>query len=329
MHDGDPPDKKCTPLSSVIPGTRAMAAVGDRVVTVFGGTGFLGRRIVRHLRLHGFYVRVASRHPARGHAPLCPDDPQLQSIKADIHDERAVAEALTDTYGAVNAVSLYVEQGRETFHSVHVESAEQVAAQAQRAGVERLVHVSGIGANPRSQSLYIRKRGEGELAVRAAFADALLVRPAVMFGPGDALLTTVIKLLKRLPIYPMFGRGRTRLQPVYVEDVAEAVAMALQPALARPLTFECGGPHIYSYEELLRAVAHEANIRPTLIPIPFAAWHALAWIAELLPRPPITRNQVALMQVDNVSSPRMPGFADLGISPHSIEEILQEMLRQL
>jgi uncharacterized protein YbjT (DUF2867 family) len=155
---------------------------------------------------------------------------------------------------------------QDTFHSVHVESARQVAAQAQRAGVERLVHISGIGANPRSQSLYIRKRGEGELAVRGAFANALLIRPAVMFGPDDAFLTTVIKLLKRLPIYPMFGRGRTRLQPVYVEDVAKAAAMALQPTLARPLTFECGGPHVYSYEELLRAVAHEVNVRPMLVP---------------------------------------------------------------
>jgi uncharacterized protein YbjT (DUF2867 family) len=303
-----------------------MAAVSDRVVTVFGGTGFLGRRVVRQLRRHGFGVRVASRHADRSQPLL--DDLQLRLIKADVHDERSVAEALADAYGAVNAVSLYVERGRETFHSVHVESAQRIANQAQRAGVERLIHVSGIGADPRSQSLYIRKRGEGELAVRAAFADALLIRPAVMFGPDDALLTAVIKILKQLPLFPMFGRGRTRLQPAYVEDVAAAVAIGLQPTLARPITFECAGPHVYSYKELLRVVAHEAHVRPVLIPIPFAAWHALAWIAESLPNPPITRNQVDLMQVDNVPSPQMPGFADLGISPHSIEEILQEMLRK-
>src|SRR5206468_11737202 len=185
-----------------------MAAASDSVVTVFGGTGFLGCRIVRHLRLHGFCVRVASRHPDRGHALLGPDDPQLRSVKADVHDERSVADALADAYGVVNAVSLYVEQGWETFHSVHVESAQRVAAQAQRAGVKRLVHVSGIGADPRSHSLYIRKRSEGELAVRVAFADAILIRPAVMFGPDDAFLTTILKLLDRLPIYPMFGNGR-------------------------------------------------------------------------------------------------------------------------
>jgi NADH dehydrogenase len=303
-----------------------MAAVSDRVVTVFGGTGFLGRRVVRQLRRQGFGVRVASRHADRSQPMF--DDLQLRLIKADVHDERSVADALAGAYGAVNAVSLYVEHGQETFHSVHVESARRVAIQAQRAGVERMVHVSGIGADARSQSLYIRKRAEGELGVRAAFADALLIRPAVMFGPDDAFLSTIIKLLKRLPIYPMFGRGRTRLQPAYVEDVAVAVVMALQPTLARPITFECGGPRVYSYEELLRVVAHEVDIRPIFIPIPFAAWHALAFIAESLPSPPITRNQVELMQVDNVLSPHIPGFADLGISPHSIEEILQEMLKR-
>ena len=305
-----------------------MAAASDRVVTVFGGTGFLGRRIVRHLRLHGFCVRVASRHPDRGHALLPPDDPQLRSIKADVHDERSVAEALADAYGAVNAVSLYVEHGRETFHSVHVESAQRVAAQAQRAGVKRLIHVSGIGADSRSQSLYIRKRGEGELAVREAFADAILIRPAVMFGPDDAFLTTILKLLERLPIYPMFGNGQMRLQPVYVEDVGQAIAKLLQREQTGPIMFECVGPRVYSYEEFLRTVASAAGIKPILIPVPFAAWHALAWIAEMLPSPPITRNQVELMQVDSASSSDTPGMGELGISPHSIEEILQDALRK-
>ena len=233
---------------------------------------------------------------------------------------------MAGAYGVVNAVSLYVERGQQSFHSVHVESAQRVAAQARRAGTERVVHVSGIGADAVSQSLYIRKRGEGELAVRAAFADALLIRPAVMFGPDDAFLTTILKLLRRLPIYPMFGRGLTRLQPAYVEDVAEAIARALLGTEAHGITFECGGPRIYSYERFLRAVAHEAGLKPILIPIPFAAWHALAWISEMLPSPPVTRNQVELMQVDNLSSPEMPGFGELGISPHTVEGILQQML---
>jgi uncharacterized protein YbjT (DUF2867 family) len=300
--------------------------MNNRIVTVFGGTGFLGRRVVRHLRECGFSVRIASRHPERAQKLFALDDPRFQSVGANIHDERSVADTLAGAYGAVNAVSLYVERGQETFHSVHVEAAQRVAAQARRAGVERLAHISGVGSDVASPSLYIRKRGEGELAVRAAFADATLMRPAVMFGPDDAFLTTILKLLRRLPIYPMFGRGQTRLQPVYVEDVAEAIARVLQGTEKDAITYECVGPRIYTYEELLRAVARQAGLRPVLIPIPFAAWHGLAWFAEMVSSPPITRNQVELMQVDNVSSPEMPGFEELGISPQSVEEILKDIL---
>ena len=142
--------------------------------------------------------------------------------------------------------------------------AQRVAAQAHRAGVERLAHVSGIGSSAASPSLYIRKRGEGELAVRAAFADATLIRPAVMFGPDDAFLTIILKLLRRLPIYPMFGRGLTRLQPAYVDDVAEAIARVLQGTETRAITYECGGPRVYSYKEV---VAHEAGLKHNTDPI--------------------------------------------------------------
>src|SRR6202165_3357271 len=224
-----------------------MVATTDRTFTVFGGTGFLGRRIVRHLRSHGFHVRTASRHPDRGRRLFGPDGPQLQSVGTNIHDERSVAEALAGAYGVVNAVSLYVEHGGETFHSVHVESAQRVAAQALRASVDRLIHISGIGADAASQSRYIRKRGEGEQAVRSAFGDALFARPAVMFGPDDVFLTIILKLLRRLPVYPMFGRGRTRLQPAYVEDVAEAIGRIMAQAETPSTIFEFGGPRASLY----------------------------------------------------------------------------------
>lgn len=159
-----------------------------RVVTVFGGTGFLGRRVVRHLRKHEFSVRIASRHPDRSRKLFGSDDPCLRSVEVDTRDERRVADVLAGAYAAVNAVSLYVERGQETFHSVHVEAAERVAVQAHRVGVERLAHVSGLGADAASPSLYIRKRGEGELAVKAAFTEAILIRPAVMFGPDERFL---------------------------------------------------------------------------------------------------------------------------------------------
>ena len=297
-----------------------------RVVTVFGGTGFLGRRVVEHLREHGFFVRIVSRHRNRSRELFGPDGSQFQSLEADIHDPKAIAEALAGAHGVVNAVSLYVERQGETFHSVHVEAARRLAARAQQDRVERLVQVSGIGADATSPSLYIRKRGEGELSVRAAFPNAVVVRPAVMFGPNDAFLAPILALLRKLPVFPMFGRGLTRLQPAHVGDVAEAIAKALEQPEMRAITFECGGPRIYSYEELLRAIARESGLEARLVPMPFAAWRALALMAEMLPNPPVTRNQVELMQVDNVASPDMPGFAELGISPRPVETTLREIL---
>jgi uncharacterized protein YbjT (DUF2867 family) len=297
-----------------------------RVVTVFGGTGFLGRRVVEHLRKHGFFVRIASRHADRGRELFGADASQFQFLEADIHDPQAVTEALAGAYGAVNAVSLYVEREGQTFHSVHVEAARRLAARARQDGLERLVQVSGIGADAASPSLYIRKRGEGELSVRAAFPDAIVVRPAVMFGPDDAFLTPILALLRKLPVFPMFGRGLTRLQPAYVGDVAEAIAKALAIPEKRAITFECGGPRIYSYEDLLRTVARDAGLDVRLVPMPFAVWQALALMAEMLPNPPVTRNQIELMQVDNVASTDMPGFAELGISPRSLETVLRELL---
>ncbi|MGQ0681821.1 complex I NDUFA9 subunit family protein [Bradyrhizobium sp.] len=303
-----------------------MAEKSGRTIVVFGGTGFLGRRVARHLHNCGFSVRVASRHPSRGRGLFGDDAPQIRSVAANIHDDRSVANAIAGAFGVVNAVSLYVEKGQETFHSVHVEAAQRLADEARRAGVARFAHVSGIGSDAASRSLYIRKRGEGEGAVRSAFADVSLIRPAVMFGPDDAFLTTILGLLGRLPIYPLFGRGRTRLQPAYVEDVADAIAGVMHQTHMQSVTLECAGPRVYTYEELIRTVARAANIQRVLIPVPFAAWHAAAWLAEFLPSPPVTRNQVELMQLDNVASPGMPGFADLGISPHSVEGILRKIL---
>ncbi len=295
-------------------------------VTVFGGTGFLGRRVVQHLRDKGHIVQVASRHPENCGKHLGNDMTRLQPLAADIHDERSVAAAVAGAHGVVNAVSLYVEHGKDTFQSVHVAGAERVARLARNANVQHLAQVSGIGSDANSSSKYIRARGEGELAVRSAFPAATLVRPAVMFGPDDAFLTTLLDLLRRLPVYPMFGRGETRLQPADVEDVAEAIARTVDRPDTRGTTFECGGPRIYAYEELLRSIARTANIRARLLPMPFVAWHGLALLAEWLPNPPISRNQVELMEIDTVVPPGAAGFAELGIAPRSLEQVLDAMV---
>jgi uncharacterized protein YbjT (DUF2867 family) len=305
--------------------TGTQAAAPRRLITVFGGTGFLGRRVVRHLLGHSFEVRAASRHPARTASIFEPDTPGLHSIRADIHNEAEVRAALEGSYGVVNAVSLYVERGRDTFRAVHVDAAARLARVAREARLEHLAHISGIGADAESSSRYIRARGAGEEAVQRAFANATLIRPSVMFGPDDAFLTTLVKVVRLLPVCPMFGRGKTRLQPVYVEDVAEGVTRAMlnAPALRRSC-YEFGGPQIYTYEELLRTVARHVGARPKLIPMPFALWHALAQIAEYVPGAPLTRDQIALMQNDNVASAQLPGLAELGIQPTRMEALLQQ-----
>ena len=291
-------------------------------VTVFGGTGFLGRRVVHHLRESGATVRIASRHPGQA------DDADVKQIRADAHDERSVEAAVAGADGVVNAISLYVEHGSETFHSAHVEAAARIASVARRVGAKRLVHLSGIGADAASPSPYIRSRGEGEAAVQAAFPGAVIIRPAVMFAQDDSFLTTILRLLRVLPAYPIFGDGKTRLQPVYADDVASAITQLLRQSKKPSPIYELAGPRVYSYEELLRTIARAAGLRPVLMRTPFALWDAVAGLAEILPHPPLTRNQVELMQIDTTASDDLPGLRELGISPRSLEEELEAMLKQ-
>jgi uncharacterized protein YbjT (DUF2867 family) len=293
---------------------------GMSCATVFGGTGFVGRRVVRYSREVGITVRIVSRR--RGRA----EDDGIEQIAADAHDERSVEAALSGADGAVNAISLYVEHGSDTFHSVHVEAAGKIARAARRAGIRRFVHISGIGANTASPSIYIRSRGEGEAAVQTAFPGAVIVRPAVMFAADDAFLTTILRLLRSLPAYPIFGDGRTKLQPVHADNVAAAIAQILRQSQKPYPVYELAGPRVYSYEELLRTIARIARLRPVLMRIPFALWDALAGLAERLPQPPLTRNQVELMQIDTTASERLPGFRSLGISPRSLEDELEAIL---
>ena len=305
------------------------SAAGDRgLITVFGGSGFLGRRIVRHLLDHGFRVRTASRHPERV-GPATRSNAGPETAKADIRDEAAVAAALFGAYGAVNAVSLYVERGHVTFDAVHVEAAARVGRLAHASGVQQLIHVSGIGADPASPAAYIASRGRGEIAVQQSFPGAIVVRPAVMFGPDDAFLTTVARLLRVLPVYPMFGWGETKLQPVYVDDVAEGIARVLASAGGNAACYEFAGPRLYTYKELVGIVADRIKVRPRLVPLPFALWRILAAGAEFLPGPPLTRNQVALMQCDNIASADRPGLSSLDITPTEVETLVTAVMDRI
>ncbi|SFU85897.1 complex I NDUFA9 subunit family protein [Halomonas korlensis] len=296
-----------------------------QLITVFGGTGFLGRAIVRELVDAGQRVRIAARHPAM---PLHIEGSEsIELVRADIRDSHSVKAAIAGADSVVNAVSLYVEQPGASFETIHVEGATRLASLARQAGIERLVHISGIGARTDSRSSYIRARAKGESAVLEALPGAILVRLSVLFGPDDAFLTTLAGLT-RLPAIPLFGRGETRLQPVHVVDVARALIRLLGEPLTRRRLFEFGGPDVMRYRDILTLLlAHLHRERP-LIPVPFIIWRALAGAAALLKNPPLTSDQVILMQRDNVVGAGVGTFADLGISPRSLRDSLPTCLPQ-
>lgn len=299
-------------------------SAGSELVAVVGGTGFLGRRIVEQLLLQGSPVRIVSRHPEHARQNFATRHKALEFCAADIVDEGAISTAIEGAGGVVNAVSLYVERGAATFHAVHVEGAARLARLCRQAKVKHLVQVSGIGADPNSDSRYIRARGQGEIAVHEAFIGATVIRPAVMFGPDDAFLTTLVQLVKRLPVFPLFGRGKTRLQPVFVKDVAAAIICLLRNSGQVRQAYETGGPQIYTYRTLVEEIAAALSVRRLLVPFPFSAWKALAVAAERSPWDGLTVNQVELMEVDNVAA--NASLARLGITPASVEDCLKEIL---
>jgi uncharacterized protein YbjT (DUF2867 family) len=291
-------------------------------VTVFGGGGFLGRRLVHRLAARGMTVRVAVRQPDPARIALRSTGlDRVTVVHADVRDQASIAAAIAGAGAVVNAVSAYVEKAGVTFEAVHVKGAETVAREAVAAAVARLVLVSGLGADPSSSSPYIRARGRGELVVRQAFPGATIVRPGAMFGPGDALFSTVSKLARLLPAVPLTG-GTTRLQPVFVEDVAAAIAHILSEPATVGETYELAGPGVYTLRELIEITLSFMGKRRLILSVPFAVAEIQARLLELLPNPPLTTGQVDLLKVDNVASGTLPGFRALNIEPRTVEEVI-------
>jgi uncharacterized protein YbjT (DUF2867 family) len=295
-------------------------------VSVFGGTGFLGRCIVRRLAAEGMVVRVVIRDAERARVTLRAAGLERVSVfGADVRDRPAVAGALAGADAAVNAVSAYVDRG-DAFAAVHEQGAKTLAREARAAGVVRFVLVSGIGADPDSSSAYFGSRGRGERLARDAFPGTTVVRPSAMFGPGDALFTTVARLARVLPVLPLIGDGRIRLQPVYVEDVAEAIARMLVDPTTAGKTYELAGPRVYTLRELFAIALHIVGRRRLLVSIPFAVAEAQARLFERLPNPPLTTGQVDLLKSDNVANASAPGLRELGIESQAIEDIVPTYL---
>ena len=298
--------------------------MNNNLVTVFGGSGFLGRHTVRALAKAGWRIKVATRHPNRAFflRPLGTVG-QIDFVKCDVADADSVAQALMGSQAVINLTGILFEKG-QSFDDVQAEGAGNIAKAATAAGVSKLVHVSAIGADADSDSAYAETKAEGEQLVREAFPNAVILRPSIIFGPEDNFFNRFASLARFTPALPLVGGGHTRFQPVFVGDVAQAIVASLAGEGGR--TYELGGPATYSFKELLEIILFQTARKRLLVPLPFSIAMLKAAFLQLLPNPILTIDQVRLLKKDNVVSPTAAGLADLGITPTSVEAVVPSYL---
>ena len=301
------------------------------LVTVFGGSGFLGKHVVRALVARGYRVRIPMRRPHTGmDLKVIGSVGQVQLMQANLRYEDSVARAIEGADAVINLVAVLYEQGQQNFEALHVKGAETLAKSAAAAHVENFVHVSAIGADVNSESDYARTKGEGEALIRKHVPKADIMRPSIVFGIEDQFFNRFAAMAQMAPALPLIGGGQTKFQPVYVADVAEAIAMSIENG-ASGKTYELGGPRTYSFKELLQYMLEVIAKKRFLIPVPWLGANMLGAVGEVsgsLPfvSPFLTRDQVKNLKVDNVVSPDALSFDDLGIVPETIESIVPTYL---
>ena len=310
------------------------------LVTVFGGSGFLGRHVVRSLATAGFRVLAGCRRPdlANYLMPLGRVG-QIQPIQANVRYPASLAAAVRHSETAINLVGLLSEAGNQTFEAVHVFGARAMAKAAREAGVRRFIQVSAIGADAESESIYARSKARAEEAVREIYPDAVIFRPSVVFGPEDDFFNRFATMARYSPVLPLIGGGHTRLQPVFVGDVAAAITKAASGEAAAGTTYELGGLGVMTFREILEYVCSVTQRRPGLVPLPFghppfpaaATETADRLLMGLLPKTLLmTRDQLKLLERDNVVSPEASAerrtLEGLGIEPRSVESVVPTYL---
>jgi NADH dehydrogenase len=312
-------------------GTKRMTLRPGSVVTVFGGSGFLGAHVVQALARRGYRIRVAVRRPNEAlFTKMSGVVGQVEPVQANIRDSRSVADAVAGADAVVNLVGILSETGAQRFETVQAMGADRVARAARAAGVGIFVHMSALGADPESRSLYARTKALGEAAVRAQYPDAAIFRPSVVFGPEDRLYNRFAAMARLMPVLPLFGGGATRFQPVYVKDVAEAVAIAVETGAADGRVIELGGPEVRTLRDIFELVLAETCRKRLLVPVPFALAKMKAAVLQLLPNPLLTVDQVKLLAVDNVVGEAATAegrtLQGLGIVPTAAEAIVPAYL---
>jgi NADH dehydrogenase len=290
-------------------------------ITVFGGTGFIGRHLVPLLVRSGEAVRLAVRHPGRVRVATEPVQ-ALEIIQADVLDDIQVGAAIAGTDAVVNLVGILTETATQSYRAIHVEAARRVALAAQHHGVTRLIHISALGSSLTSPAISDRTKAEGEQIVREVFPQATIVRPSLVFGEDDHFFSRFVAMIRSSPVLPLIGGGMTKFQPVFVGDMAAGLLEVLKRPETAGKTYELGGTQVYSLKGLLELLLTALNRHRILLPIPFALAEMQAGLLELLPNPPLTRDQVRLLKTDKVVSGAEPTLGDLGVQPRPLEEFL-------
>lgn len=300
-----------------------------RRVAIFGASGFIGRYVVRDLAREGAVIAACARHASRaGFLRPMGDVGQIAPLSANLGDERALAAVVAGADVVVNLVGILYERGKQRFDLAHHDGPRRLAAAAKNAGVKRFVHVSALAADENSRAAYARSKAEGEVAVRGAFPGAIILRPSLVFGPEDDFFNRFAAMARVSPVLPLIGGGATKFQPVYVGDVAAAIAAALARDDTEGKTYALAGPAIFTMRQLFELILRVTGRKRLLMSMPFGLAALQAFFLEWLPRPPLTRDQVRLLRHDSIAAVGAPGLAELGITPTALELILPTYLER-
>ncbi len=296
-------------------------------ITIFGGSGFLGRYAVRRLAKLGYGLRIAVRRPDEAlFLKTSGDIGQIVPMAANIRDEASVAQALEGADLAINLVGVLAESGRQTFAALQADGAARIARRAKAAGISRVIHVSAIGADPASPSAYARAKAAGESRILTLLPRSTILRPSLIIGPEDDFFNRFARMASLSPVLPLLGGGRTRFQPVFVGDVAEAIAAVLSRPDSEGRIYELGGPRIYTFRQLLEMMLREIGRRRGFLSLPFPLARLMGALLQYLPFAPLTLDQVRQLARDNVVASGALGFAELGLTPLTIEAVIPDYL---
>lgn len=301
----------------------------QQVITIIGGTGFVGRYVVKLLAAQGYTLRVISRNPsAAGHLKTSGSVGQIVLMGGNIAEPASLLGKIENSHAVVNLAGILFEGGRQRFAAVHAHGAEKLAQMAKAAGVSRFIQMSALGVDKARSADYARSKLLGEKAVLTAFPEATILRPSVIFGPEDNFYNQFAAMAALSPALPLIGGGVTRFQPVYVGDVANAIRVCLTRPDAQGQIYELGGPNVYTFREILRYILDVTGKKRLLLPVPMGVASFLGMCGEALPRPPLTRDQVRLLKSDNTVSAGARTFASLGITPTAVEMVVPDYLER-